>query len=197
MTRMTRSVGPARAPTNALVHRKSLIGFRIACEQMWGAAGFEAICAALPADVRARTGGMVPLPEWIALDDHIAWHVAVWDGPAKGEEKIMTQHIRATIDQGFGRVKRFLLSISTAQSLAPRVVSLWREEYSTGTLQALSIQERTVQLALTDHPYGDIPLMRYVIAEAFRYILSLTRTKNVSAVHSMRGGALVVTLRWD
>jgi len=191
------SVRPsARPAAPGLVRRKSLIGFRLACQQMWGEAGYEAICHALPADVNDRTGGTRPLPEQIFLDDLIAWHLTVWNGPAQRDEQIMTQHIRATVDQGFGRVKRFLISTSTPQMLAARVVSLWRDEYSTGRLEATSIEERSVHLALLDHAYLETPLMRYVIAEVFRYIVSLTRAKAVTVSHALRGDALVIVLRW-
>jgi hypothetical protein len=187
------SVGPR---AQALVHRKSLIGFREACEEMWGPVGYGVIRDALPADVSDRTAGMRPLPDWILLEDLIAWHVAVWDGPARRDEKIMTQHIHATVDQGFGRVKRFLLSMSTPHTLAPRVASLWRDEYSTGRLQATSLEDRSVQLTLSDHPYVEIPLMRYVIAEVFHYVVSLTKATDVKAVHAVRDSSLVVVLRW-
>jgi hypothetical protein len=192
------SVRPSARPRAAegLVHRKSLIGFRAACEQMWGPIGYEAIRAALPAEVSERTAGMRPLPDWIPLDDLIAWHEAVWNGPAKREEQIMTQHIHATVDQGFGRVKRFLLGMSTPQSLAPRVVSLWREEYSTGRLAATAIQERSVVLTLSDHPYVELPLMRYVIAEVFHYVVSLTHAEDVTVTYGVRETGLVVVLRW-
>lgn len=194
---MAGSVRPSRPPpASAFVHKKSLIGFRSACEQMWGAAGYGAIRAALPADVSERTAGLLPLPDWVPLDDLIAWHMAVWNGPARRDEAIMTEHIHATVDQGFGRVKRFLISVSTPQSLAARVVSLWRDEYSTGRLEAASIEDHSVQLVLRDHAYVEIPLMRYVIAEVFRYIVSLTKAENVTAVHTVREGSLLVVLRW-
>jgi hypothetical protein len=180
----------------ALVHRKSLIGFRTACEQMWGSAGYESLCRDLPADVRERTAGMRPLPDWILLEDLIAWHLAVWNGPAKRDEEIMTQHIHATVDQGFGRVKRFLLSVSTPHTLAPRVVALWRDEYSTGRLEATSLEARSIHLTLRDHAYVEVPLMRFVITEVFRYIVSLTKVKHVSAVPAVRDSALVVVLHW-
>ncbi|HMJ51200.1 MAG TPA: hypothetical protein VK540_03970 [Polyangiaceae bacterium] len=163
---------------------------------MWGPIVYQALCSALPADVRDRTAGLQPLPEWILLDDLIAWHEAVWNGPAKRDEQLMTKHIHATVDEGFGRVKRFLISTSTPLTLAPRVASLWGEEYSTGRLQAISIEERSVHLTLTDHPYIESPLMRYVIAEVFRHVVSLTRAKDVRAAHAVRDAALVVVLRW-
>jgi hypothetical protein len=191
------SVRPSNAPEGvSLVHRKSLIGFRAACEEVFGQAGYQSIREALPADVRERTAGMRPLPDWIPLEDLIAWHVALWNGPAKHDEKIMTEHIRRTVDLGFGRVKRVLITMATAESLAPRVAALWNDEYSTGTLEAGAVEPRSVQLMLRDHPYVGHQLMRFVIAEVFRYVLSMTRTKNITAVHAVRDGGLLVVLRW-
>jgi hypothetical protein len=163
---------------------------------MWGPQGMEAIARGLPPDVRERTAGMRPLSEWIPLDDLIEWHLAVWNGPADRSEQVFTRHIRATVDQGFGRVKRFLLSVSTPHTLAPRVAALWRDEYSTGSLAVTRMGDRSVQLSLSDHPYVDIPLMQYVIAEVYRHVVSLTQVKDVSEVHAIRDAALVVVLRW-
>lgn len=183
-------------PPGSLVHRRSLIGFRAACEQMWGTDGYKQLCEALPPDVRERTAGLRPLPEWVALEDLIAWHVAVWNGPARRDERIMTEHIHATVDHGFGRVKRLFLGMSTPRSLAPRVVSLWRDEYSTGRLEASFVEVTSLRLTLSDHAYVDTSLMRYVISEVFRYIVSLTKAENVTAVHALRDASLVVVLRW-
>ena len=109
----------------------------------------------------------------------------------------MTQHIHATVNRGFGRVKRFLLGISTPRTLAPRVAALWRDEYSTGRLAATFPEEQAVQLTLTDHPFVADPLMRWVIAEVSRYVVSLTRVSHVSVSYGVRGSSLMVTLRWE
>lgn len=180
-----------------LVRRRSLIGFRTACEQMWGSAGIEAIGRELSPDVRERTAGLLPLPEWIPLEDLIAWHFAVWNGLAKRDEPTMMRHARLTVDQGFGRVKRFVISVLTPELLAGRVVALWRDEYSTGQLEALAIEPHHVELALTQHAYVEIPLMRNVISEVYRYVLSMTRVQNISVTHAVRDAALIVNLRWD
>jgi hypothetical protein len=181
----------------ALVHRKSLIGFREACREMFGEVGYATVSEALPADVRERTAGMRPLPDWVPLDDLIAWHFAVWTGPARRDEKRMLEHARATVDMGFGRVRRLLLSVATPHTLAPRVVALWREEYSSGHLSTGRLEDRSVHLTLNNHPYVDIPLMRMVMTEVFRYVLSLTLANGVTAVHTVRESALVVVLRWE
>ena len=194
---MPLSIRPSAAPYSAaLVHRRSLIGFRTACEDMWGAAGLKAIADALPPEVRDRTASLRPLDDWIPLDDLIAWHVAVWNGPARRNEAVFTEHVHRTLDLGFGKVKRLLLSMATPQSLAPRVVDLWSDEYSTGRLEAVDLTKQSVTLVLHDHAYVQHALMRTVIAEVYRYVLSLTRVKSVTAVHAVRNGALVVVLRW-
>jgi hypothetical protein len=101
------------------------------------------------------------------------------------------------VDQGFGRVKRFVLSMATPHTLIPRVTAMWKEEYSTGTLTAESDDPRSVTLSLREHPYVDNPLMRFVIAEALRHVVSLTKVKNVTENHSVRERALLMALRWD
>ncbi|HEX6242976.1 MAG TPA: hypothetical protein VFZ61_18815 [Polyangiales bacterium] len=184
-------------PAQGLVRRRSLIGFRTACEQMWGQAGIDAISKELPGDIRERTAGLLPLPEWIPLEDLVAWHQAVWHGPAKRDEPTMLRHARLTVDQGFGRVKRFVISVLTPELLAGRVVALWRDEYSTGQLEAQLVEPRHIELALTHHAYVEIPLMRNIISEVYRYVLSMTRVQNVRAAHALRDSALIVSLRWD
>ena len=195
MASTTPSLRPRAA--QGQVRRRSLIGFRTACEQMWGAAGIDAIVRELPPEVRDRTAGLLPLPEWIPLEDLIAWHQAVWNGPAKRDEATMMRHARLTVDQGFGRVKRFVISVLTPELLAGRVVALWRDEYSTGQLEARTVESRHVELALSQHAYVEIPLMRNIISEVYRYVLSMTRVQNVTVSHAVRDASLIVSLRWE
>jgi hypothetical protein len=194
---MTASIRPPANDTSTpLVHRTSLLGFRAAVEAMWGAQGLEEVKRGLHRDVRERTAGMIPLAQWLPVSDLIDWHLAVWNGPAGRDEAVFGRHVRVTVDQGFGRVKRLLLSLSTPKSLAPRVAALWRDEYSTGRLEILRIEDRSVELGLSDHPYVEIPLMQSVIAEVYRHVVSLTQVKDVTGVRALREGKLVVIIRW-
>jgi hypothetical protein len=181
----------------ALVRRKSLIGFRAACEQTWGELGIAAISGALSEDIRERTAGLRPLPEWIPLDDLIAWHIAAWNGPAKQDEVVMARHARLTVDLGFGRVKRVVIAALTPHALAARVGPLWRSEYSTGELHTVALDDHSVRLTLRDHKYVDVPVMRLVISEAYRQVLSMTRARNVSVSYNVNDRALNVLLRWQ
>jgi hypothetical protein len=184
-----------RPPDRSLVRRRSLIGFRTACEIMWGSEGVQRIAEALPSEVRERTASFLPLPEWLPVDDLIAWHMAVKEGPGQ-DEALFKQHVHVTVDQGFGKVKRLLLSIATPHTLAPRAAALWRDEYSSGRLEARPIDKRCVTLTLSDHPFVHHPLMRPVIAEAYRYIVSLTSAKIVTAELLSKSDELTVRMRW-
>jgi hypothetical protein len=192
------TIAPAGAlAEGALVERKSLIGFRAACEQMWGKDGLARVASGLAPDVRERTAGFAPLPKWVQVCDLIAWHHALWDGLAARDERVMTEHMHLTVDRGFGLVKRFLLGMATPRTLAPRVAQLWRDEYSSGQLEANFTESNAVELRLRDHPYVGDPLMRLVIAEVYRYVLSLGRVAHVSKAYGVRDHALVVLLRWQ
>jgi hypothetical protein len=39
--------------------------------------------------------------------------------------------------------------------------------------------------------------MRLVIAEVFRYVMSMTRVQKVGVAYGIRDASLVVTLRWE
>lgn len=177
------------------MRRRSLLGFRTACELMWGVEGVRTVAAALPDDVRDRTAGLTPLPEWVPVDDLIAWHVAL-RGSLGRDDTMFTRHIHKTVDQGFGKVKRLLLSMATPHTLAPRAAALWRDEYSTGRLTAKSIDDHTVSLTLRDHPYVHHALMGSVISEAYRYIVSMTTAKVVRAQTIVRNDELTVRMQW-
>ena len=179
------------------VHRKSLIGFRAAVEAMWGAAGVEVTRLALPDDVRERSAGLLPLPEWIPLEDLVAWHVAVWEGPAAKDRDVMLRHARLTVDQGFGRVKRVVVRALSPHGLASRVATMWRDEYSSGRLNARAVDANAVELELSNHGYVNNPLMRLIIVEVYRYVLSMTGVRSLVESHAVEGSSLLIKLTWE
>lgn len=189
------SVSLRPAADRPLVRRRSLLGFRAACELMWGNDGCRKVIEALPEDVRERTAGVAPMPEWVLVDDLIAWHVAVRAGLGR-DDATFTRHAHKTVDQGFGKVKRLLLRMATPHTLAPRAAALWRDEYSSGRLTARTIDEHCVTLTLRDHPYVRHALMQSVITEAYRYIVNLTTAKIVSADSIVESNELTVRIHW-
>ncbi len=186
----------ARAKGEPCVHRKNVLGFRVACEQLWGKVAFEETIARLPPDARAATAGLIPLDEWVAESFLIAWAEAVWGGPAKMNEAAMRRYVSAAIMQGFGQVRRFFLQMVTPEAAARRVPELWRQEHTTGTLEAEIVRDGVGRVVLSDHPYVETPLMRMAIAEAIRCSLSLTRASTVNERHAHRGRQLRIELTW-
>jgi hypothetical protein len=86
--------------------------------------------------------------------------------------------------------------MATPHSLAPRAAALWRDEYSTGRLTARSIDKRCVTLTLRDHAYVSHPLMQSVITEVYRYVVSLTSAKLVTAETIIDANELTVRMHW-
>lgn len=185
-----------RDARDPLTRRKNVLGFRIACEQIWGEGAYEETLALLPAHVREATAGLIPLEEWVPETFVMAWADAVWRGPAKQDEAVMRTYVGATIAHGFGRVRRFFLQLLTPESFAKRASETWREEHTTGVLDATLAGARLVRLRLSGHPYIETPLMRLCIAEAIRYSTSLTRAENVTESHMPRGTSLVIDIGW-
>ncbi len=184
---------PLQAP---MVHRKNVVGFRQACEEMWGREGLARVTQALSPAVRDATVGLLPLPEWLPVECMSEWAEAVWLGPAMRDEARYRVYVSKAICLGFGRVKQFLLGMLTPERLMQRTGELWRGEYSTGELRGEIVGPGRCRLVLDHHPYIERTTLRLAVAESFRTSLSLTRAREVTETHPPAGRPLVVTIRW-
>jgi hypothetical protein len=189
--------GTPDAAREPCVHRKNVLGFRIACEQIWNKDSYEQAVALLPLAVRESTAGLLPIQEWVPETYIVAWAEAVWRGPAQQDEALMRRYVAASIANGFGRVRRFFLQMMTPETMARRAPEIWKQEHTTGRLEAEVIRERTAHVRLFDHPYVETPLMRMALAEAIRFSVSLTRAANVREKHAARGHSLRIEITWD
>ncbi len=187
----------SRVAREPLTRRKNVLGFRTACERTWGTGAYEQTLALLPNDVREATAGLLPMEEWVPEAFVVAWVGAVWRGPAKQDEATIRRYVASTVAHGFGHVRRLFLRVLTPDIFAKRGPDLWREEHSTGVLEAKLVGERLVRLRLSDHPYIETPLMRIAVAEALRFTTSLTRAKNVTEKHAPRGTPLLIDIAWE
>jgi hypothetical protein len=98
----------------------------------------------------------------------------------------------------FGRVRRAFLRLATPTLLAQRSTELWRREHTRGALTMDSdVSERAAQITLLDHPFTSTFASRIVTGEIFRYIVSLSRVRNVRESHALHDGALRVRLLWE
>jgi hypothetical protein len=196
-----RSLLPPSASPSAvappLVRRKNLQGTRTAAEQLWGEEGVRVILSLLPPDVLRATGGFVPLDAWLPVAFSVAWFEAVWNGPAGRQTQVFREYVALTIDLGFGRVKKFFLSMATPAMLAERSEKIWRDEFSTGSLKGKMLSPTLATLLLSDHPFAESAVTRIVAAESFRRVVSYTVTTPVREFHTTTAEGLLIRLRWD
>ena len=186
----------ADRPAGSFVHRKNVLGFRIACEEIWGESGLKRTVASLPVATRDATAGLIPLDTWIPVEFMIAWWTAIWEGPANRNEAQYRLYVASTARHGFGRVKKIFLRSLPPTFLAQHAANLWKEEYTTGSLAADVVSPCHLRGRLSDHPYVDNPLTRIAIAEALRTVVSLTRARDVTVMHAAHGSRLIIDVRW-
>jgi hypothetical protein len=171
-----------------------------AVRDVWGEEGLRDVVSRLPAETREATTGPEFSPlSWYPTRYVVDWDVAKMDGPAHGDEAAFRRSVDRGTDLGFGRVRRAFLSFATPILLANKAAELWRHDHTHGALliDASRRAEGRARLTLTDHPFVGTALSRLAFAEVMRYVLSLSRARNVRESHAMSGEGLVVALTWD
>jgi hypothetical protein len=170
--------------------------FREAAGEIWGDAGLQDIAARMPEASRLDAFRERMATEWIAEAHVIAWCFATWEGPANRDRPTYFRFVQRQTDLGFGRVRKFLLGVATPHRLLAKAPELWKLDHTHGAL-VCTAEENRATLVLRDHPYTETPQARATIAEAFRYTLSLTRTKAVEESHALdTPGVMTVRLKW-
>jgi hypothetical protein len=169
-----------------------------AIEHLWGRGALDAL------------RGRLDLPAEHVLFDQIAsplsWYpenlaarigAIVWDDLAARDEAALQRFAEQTIDHGWGRMHSVLVRLATPRILARRAPELWRRDHSHGDVEVVVVDPTTLRLRLSDHPWVRDPVMRRFQARAFRYILSLTRVRDLETVEAPDpAGALVMTATW-
>jgi hypothetical protein len=126
----------------------------------------------------------------------IAFNFALWEGPADRQRAHYFPWVRRTTDLSFGRVKRLFLSMATPEKVLRSAAALWRADQNTGTQEGTA-DGKTGRILLRDHPYCDTPQARAGYAEMVRYVVELTRAKNVTETHAaVAPRGLEIKLRW-
>jgi hypothetical protein len=184
------------APSEPFVNGNVFHGFREAALDVWDADGLREIEARLPDDAHRDTVESRALPvSWYPVRHSIAWHVAAWEGPSRRNDAEFCRFIRRSVELGFGRFKRALLSFATPELLLSRASELWRYQHTHGTLEA-SWVGGGARLVLRDHPYVKHPISARLQAEALRHIASLSRTRVANERHAFESDSLVIHLAW-
>lgn len=183
--------GMGPAARGSVIH-----GFREAALELWGAGALGLVGERLPLATRVATLDHIVLPfEWVAVAHAIAWHDAVWAGPARADEAELTRFISRSIDLGFGRFKSAFFASVTPERLVDRAQELWRYQHTHGEL-TLSIDGTSGVVTLRDHPYVAHASSRRVTAETYRHIVTLAGGRDVKTAWGVSGASLVVQLSW-
>jgi hypothetical protein len=177
-----------------------LLGFRTGALAMWGEEGLREIARRLPEDARASTMDDILLPTtWYPVRHVMAWHVAVWEGPAQGIDSAFCKWIDHGTDFSFGRIRKVLVGFASTERVVQRAPDIWKHQQSHGLLRVTLRPGGGGAVArLTGHPLAQTALSRRAFAEACRYIASLTRGgEHVRESHGLEPPeTIVIRLTW-
>lgn len=188
---------PPADPPEPMARGNVLHGFREAARNLWGERGLDEIGQLLPRDAREGTLGrgeiLLPL-SWFPVRWVMAWHEAIWRGPARGDEIAIARLVARSVDLGIGRIKRLLFAMASRDTFIARAPGLWRHQHTHGLLEVETTPSGAV-VTLRDHPYCTNAVSRLVTTESYRYVGALaSKGRAVSASHQLHAGALVVRL---
>ena len=173
-------------------------GMRDAARALYGEAGMRAIAARLPEPTRRETMDQIVLPvSWYPVRFTLHWQDAIWDGPAARSDERFFQFVQRSIEQGFGRMRRFFLRLASVERMTARAPEMWRYQHTHGTLTSL-VRGSTAQITLRDHPFVKDGLSRKATAEAWKHIVALSGRKGARSTFGVEGpDTLVVRISWN
>jgi hypothetical protein len=183
----------------ALARRTIFVSFRSAALELWGEPGLRDIAARVPRATREATIDAVTvadamLPESYVLD----WCLAAWEGPAGRSTQAYKGLLQRMMDHGFGRVRRALLTLASADQIIRKAAELWRHDHNTGDMRVVSCEGNRALVTLGDHVYLETPLARTSVVEIIRYAAALGRSRTVTAHGALDTPRLLrVTLTWS
>jgi hypothetical protein len=175
-----------------------LLALRSAAVTLWRDAGLEAIRSRLPADAAIELFDRpIVADAWIPERYVMAWFKAVFGGPARANAAVFRTFLDRMMDHGFGRVRRFFLTMVTPQLMLQKAPDLWRHDHSHGELIVQTLADKHCIVVLRDHAYTKTPLSRLAIAEIYRYAMALSRASGVEETHRIDDyGQLNVRISW-
>jgi hypothetical protein len=161
----------------------------------WGQGGVDDIAQRMPEPERGEVFADV-LPPWIAERAMIAMGFGIWNGPAKRSKPEYFRFLHKTTDMSFGRVRKVLMAVATPEKIVTMADELWKSDHTHGSWET-HVAPNRARMVLTGHPYADTPHGRTSLAEQIRYIVELTRARDVTASHGqIAPGTMEITLRW-
>ncbi len=157
----------------------------------------EGALASLLASLSEADRAHVDDTAWIPVEQVVRFCEAAWKGPLAQDPLKLRAWTDRKMDHGFAAMRRLLLDITTPAGLLRRGGELWRDEFSDGRLVAYSTSPTSGVATLHDHVFIDTEVMRFMIAESFRYALHLSGATDAREHHTIHGtGALLVQINW-
>jgi len=181
---------PTTPPPSGNPHARGSIlhGFRAAVVDLWGQQGLDRVAERLPLAARVATIDGIVLPfEWVAVEHVIAWHDAIWTGPAGADERELARLVARSMELGFGRFRSAFFAGITPERLVERAQELWRYQHTHGQVHIV-VEGTTGTVVLENHPYVGHPCSRRVTAESYRYLVTTTGARDVTAAWGVGAG---------
>jgi hypothetical protein len=185
---------------SAVPHSRGIIfhTLHLAVEGTWGKKALDAVVAGLPPEVARETSGA----EFVAIRSYptshlLAWQTAIFELAAKGDPEEYATCIDRSLDVAIGGVRRLFLKVVTPRAIGERASDMWRHFHSHGKIEVDWRGEANGRITLADHLYVADPIGRRTFAEMIRYMLALSRARDVRESHGIDGsGRLAVTVSW-
>jgi len=177
-----------------LLKRYNVTAARDAVVDLWGREALADVYARMPQAEREYL--MAPMPAWVPVRVPVALSFAVYEGPVGRDKAKFYKFLHRHTDNSVGRVRKLLLGLANPERIFAEAPKMWRSEHTVGSLEA-RIDGKSGMAILRDHPYVESPHGRAAIAETFRYLVELSRAKDVTETHALVGtSAVEVKLRW-
>jgi hypothetical protein len=188
-------------PNSSLALSRGIIfhTLHLAVRDTWGKPALDAVIASLPPEVVRETSApeFVPI-RWYPTAYLCAWQTAIYEGTAKGEDAAYAACIDRSLDLAIGGVRRLFLKIVTPRAIAERAGDMWRHFHSHGKISVEWRTETSGRILLGDHLYAGDRVGRRTFAEMIRYMLALSRAREVRETHGIDGsGRLTVSVSWQ
>jgi hypothetical protein len=170
----------------------------LAVQRTWGPDALAAVIAGLPEEVARETSGPEFLPiRWYPTSHLTAWQNAIYDGMAKGDDAAYATCIDRSLDLTLGGVRRLFMRVVAPHAIAERAGDMWRHFHSHGWIEIDWRTETSGRVVLSEHGYAQDVVGRRTFAEMIRYMLALSRAKDVRESHGLdAAGRLAVTVSW-
>jgi len=160
-----------------------LAAFRLGAMSAFGDETWRKAIDSLSAEAKRDLfpSGLPKSSGWVAERHMMELASAIFDVRDRNLH-LYREFIGAVIDEGFGKIRRVLVSFASPQMLLHRAPDLWTYDHSHGRLE-VEYQEKAARVSVEHPQLLRTDLSCITMAEMFRAILCRTRAENVRERH--------------